>query len=228
MKIDLHDLKKTDLIIMLADIVEVMRVERRNIYNYAVLCDDLYQYTRFRADASVYRPGAANRHLIQLANKVTFTISLVPPGETGNYQAISIGIVEDGANLSVDVAMLVNDQQTNMRYQELCTLLQNWNNSRTIKPVKPKRRERNHRQRIIAGLIRWRNETAGDSIDDLTNRDVPLAAKQTYHNYIKVGLAYTTDDLAKLKTTFGALWSAYTSGHLEQTIMDILENVDET
>lgn len=77
--------------------------------------------------------------------------------------------------------------------------------------------------RIKAGLVRWRAEQIGCSVDDICANSAIIPAS-TYYIYKKECLVYTTDDITELRTTWFELWGAFTRGKLEACIKELLEN----
>lgn len=94
------------------------------------------------------------------------------------------------------------------------------------------RRQSNHAMRIKVGLVQWRNQKTGISIEDILAGGGALPVKSTYYEYAKEGLGYTSEDIESFGTSFGDLWASHNQGKLESAISAILDklgrNSDET
>lgn len=94
------------------------------------------------------------------------------------------------------------------------------------------RRQSNQEMRIKVGLVQWRNQKTGISIEDILAGGGGLPGKSTYYEYVKEGLGYTSEDIESFGTSFGDLWASHNQGKLEFAISAILDklgrNSDET
>jgi len=83
-------------------------------------------------------------------------------------------------------------------------------------PKQSPRRVKDKRTRIKCGLVQWRNQQTGESIEDICADGI--IAEKTFYAYKKESLIYTDNDLHLLGITWADLWGAYQRVELEALI----------